>query len=475
MTTVVARLTDIQDRLDALAKQHKVPGASLGVLANDEFLEFATGVTNLNTKLPVTPQTLFQIGSNTKLYTTTLVMQLVDEGKIDLDAPVKKYVPGLKLADSAAEKAITVRMLVTHVSGIEGDYFDDFGRGDDGIAKFVSSLATLGQVYKPGEMWSYCNTGFTLAGHVVEKVTGDPYHKVLREKVLTPLGCNATTVLMEEMLAHSCAVGHVVPGPGKDPIVPPKVMMSPSHAPAGSMTSSTPREVLRFVRMHLDDGKAPDGKRVLSSKSVKAMQQPQAKLPRSGLSDAMGLGWILGTWDGERVIGHGGGTIGQLSFLQVLPDRRFAVILLTNSMTGGLLWRDLGRYLFEELAGVNMPTPPKPADPAPKLDLGLYAGTYKRHGIDTEVVVKDGGLVAKMTATGAMAELSPPQELLLEPIDPELFSVPAMGGLAEFVDFDAKGVPQRLYVGSRVANRVKSAGSAPAKKKPAAKRPAKKR
>src|SRR5262245_61039015 len=113
MTTIVSKLNEIQSTLDALARQHKVPGASLGILSGDEFLEFATGVTNLNTNVPVTPETLFQIGSNTKVYTTTLVMQLVDEGKVDLDAPVKKYVPELKLKDKKAESAITVRMLVT--------------------------------------------------------------------------------------------------------------------------------------------------------------------------------------------------------------------------------------------------------------------------------------------------------------------------------------------------------------------------
>src|SRR5439155_26870934 len=104
---------------------------------------------------------------------------------------------------------------------------------------------------------------------------------------------------------------------------------------------------------------------------------------------AMGLGWILGTWDGERVIGHGGGTIGQLSFLQVLPDRRIGVVLLTNSMTGGLLWRDPGRYLFEELADITPPVPPKAADPRPNLDLRPYVGTYKRHGIETQVTQKN--------------------------------------------------------------------------------------
>jgi hypothetical protein len=191
-------------------------------------------------------------------------------------------------------------------------------------------------------------------------------------------------------------------------------------------------------------------------------------MPRVVQGDsAMGLGWLLSTWEGERVLSHGGGTIGQLSFFNVLPDRRIAVVLLTNSGTGGLLYRDLGRYLFEELAGITPPAPPKAADPAPKLDLRPYLGRYKRHGIDTEITQRNGELVAKVTATGALAELSPPQELILQPVDDEVFFVPAMGALAAFQDFDDKGLPQRLYVGSRVANRVKPASSP--KKKRAAK------
>jgi hypothetical protein len=249
-------------------------------------------------------------------------------------------------------------------------------------------------------------------------------------------------------------------------------MMSPSHAPAGSMTASTAREVTRFVQMHLDGGKAANGKRVLSAKSVKAMQQPQAKMPRAVLADAMGLGWILSTWDGERVLAHGGGTIGQLSFLYVLPDRRIAVCLLTNSGTGGLLWRDLGRYLFQELADITPPQPPKPPDPAPKLDLRPYTGRFLRHGIDTQVMQKNGELVATLKSSGPLADPgAPPQELIRQPIDSELFYVPAMGALASFIDFDANGKPRGLYVGSRVAMRV--AGSPSKKKAPRKKAAAK--
>lgn len=474
MTTVVSKLTDIQARLDALARQHKVPGASLGVMSGDEVLEFTTGVANKNTGVPVTSDTLFQIGSNTKLYTTTLVMQLVDEGKVDLDSPVKRYVPELKLADAKGAETVTVRQLLTHTSGIEGDYFDDFGRGDDGIERYVASLENIGSVYAPAEMWSYCNSGFVLAGRLVEKITGDPYHKVLRERILAPLGLPRTTVLMEEMLAHSCAVGHIIPPEGNEPVVPPRVMMSPSQAPAGSMTVSTPREVIGFVRMHLDGGTARDGKRVLSADAVKAMQQPQAKLPRSSLGEAMGLGWLLSSWGGERVIGHGGGTIGQLSFLQCLPDRRIAVVLLTNSMTGGFLWRDLGRWLFDEVAGVKMPVLPKPPAEPPDVDLKRYVGTYRRHGVDIELAVKDGSLAGKITYTGALSDISPAQEVSVRAIDDELFEAKLRAGEAimHFMEFDGRGRPRWLHMGGRVSRRVageRSTGAKARAKRPAAK------
>ena len=471
MVTLAGKIAEVQAALDALAKQHKIPGASLGILSGDERVEFATGVANLNTGAPVTTSTLFQIGSNTKVYTATLVMQLVDEGLVDLDAPVKRYVPSFELADRKARDAITVRMLLMHTSGMEGDYFDDFGRGDDGIERYVESFKTLGQIYQPGEMWSYTNSGWGLLGRMIEVVRGEPYHKVLREKLLTPIGANRTTVLMEEMLATSCAVGHLLMPDMSEPVVPPTVMMSPSHAPAGSMTASTPAEVLAFVRMHLNGGRARDGTQVLSTKSVKAMQQPQVKLPRSSLGDEMGLGWILADWDGERMIGHGGGTIGQQSFLHVLPDRRFAVVLLTNCSSGGFLWRDLGRYVFDEFANVHMPELPKLPETPPKVDLTKYVGAYKRLAIDMELKKEDSSLVVEMKGTGPLASLAPPQTGVARPIDKEifLFNVSGADTIGQFIDFDRSGRPTYLHLGGRVSRRVGDGATATTKRKPKAK------
>src|SRR4051794_15043792 len=130
MATLVGTFGDLSATLDGLAAQHHVPGASLAIAQGDELVLASAGVTNLRTGVGVDADTLFQIGSITKVYTTTLVMELVDEGRVGLDEPVQTYVPGFQLAVPGAD-AITVRHLLTHTSGIQGDHFDDHGTGDD--------------------------------------------------------------------------------------------------------------------------------------------------------------------------------------------------------------------------------------------------------------------------------------------------------------------------------------------------------
>lgn len=469
MTTVLKNLDDIGRRLEILARQHKVPGASLAILAGDELLDWSTGVTSLSTGVEVTPDTLFQIGSNTKVYNATLIMQLVDQGLVDLDEPVRRYLPGLKLADAKALSQVTVRHIITHTSGIEGDYFKDFGKGEDAIERYVDSLADIGTIHPPGAHWSYSNSSTVIAGRLIEVLTGKRWADVLKERILVPLGLRGTSVVPEEMIAHRYAIGHIVPPGLTEPIVAPMVFLPHSCAPAGSLTSATARDVLRFVRMHLDGGRASDGTPVLSATSVRAMQEPQAKLPVSSLGEAMGLGWILSNWGGERVIGHGGGTMGQLSYLHALPDRRFAVCLLTNSMTGGFLWQDLGRALFDELAGVPMPSVPKPSAEPPSVDLDRLVGTYARLGSETEVRVEDGRLVATVKGTGEMAALSPPQTLTLVPLSEDTFHTSLMGQetVVQFLEFDRGGRPTYLHAGGRSSRRA----GAPATARVAAKKP----
>ena len=455
MTTLVAELGNIQERLDALARQHRVPGAVLAVSTGEEALEFATGVINASTGVATTADTVFQIGSNTKLLTTTLVMQLVEAGQVELDSPVRRYLPTFELADPGAGE-ITVRHLLTHTSGIQGDHFEDFGRGDDAVERYVGSLGQIGLIHPPGQMWSYCNSGFVLAGRVAEQVAGQPYHRLLAERICAPLGLRRTTVLAEEMLAGRCAVGHVA-GPDGTPRVPPVVIMAMAQSPAGSRTVATAAELAAFARMHLAGGTARDGTRLLAEASVRAMQEVQGPRPRA--SDAaltQGLGWLMSDWSGVRVIGHGGGTIGQLSFLEAVPEHDLVVVLLTNSETGGALWRDLSRWLFHELAGVRTPRVPRPAEPPPDLPLESYAGTYERLGLRHSVAVEDGQLVVRDTFSGPLADLAGEDEppLRLRPVDSETFFTVAESGeaLVNFTEF-SDGRPGYVHLGGRAARR----------------------
>ena len=154
----------LQERLTELARKHGVVGASLAVRLGDEEAVAATGVLNLRTQQPATPESVFQFGSITKVWTATLVMQLVDEGLLDLDEPVVRYLPEFRVASPALTAAVTTRHLLDHTSGIDGDYFPDFGRGDDCLARYVEGMAGLEQVHPLGATMSNCNTAVVLLG-----------------------------------------------------------------------------------------------------------------------------------------------------------------------------------------------------------------------------------------------------------------------------------------------------------------------
>ncbi|TYB41246.1 serine hydrolase [Actinomadura chibensis] len=412
-----------QRRLGELADRHRVPGAVLGILrvvpgCEDELVEAAHGVLNTATGVAATPDSLFQIGSMTKVWTATLVMQLVDEGLLDLDAPVVDVLPELRLSDPDGTKRVTMRHLLTHTSGIDGDVFTDTGRGDDCVEKYTAELAEVARNHPLGATWSYCNAGFTLAGRVVEKLTGRTWDRALRERIIEPLGLEHTVTLPEEALLHRAAVGHVVDGDA-EPVRAGTWALPRSLGPAGLITASA-ADALGFARLHLTGGLAPDGTRLLSERSVAEMAAEHAVLPdRYGPGDSWGLGWARMGWDGRRLVGHDGNTIGQSAYLRVLPDEGLAVVLLTNGGQNVDLYEDLFREIFAELAGVAMPRPVEPAAPPPPVDVRRHTGRYRRTGADLEVFERAGRAVLRMTATGPLAEIvaEPVTEYDLHPVD----------------------------------------------------------
>jgi CubicO group peptidase (beta-lactamase class C family) len=448
---------DLADRLRAAVEKFSLPGAAVAVLADGEVTEAAAGVLNARTGVEVTTDSLFQIGSITKVYTATLVMQLVDAGEVDLDEPVRTYVPEFRVKDEAASSAITVRHLLTHTSGFDGgDYFYDTGRGDDSLARYVDALAELDQITPPGAMWSYNNAAFTLLGRLVEKVTGQTWDAALRDRLLLPAGLLSSVTLPEEALLFRTAAGHV-PGPEGKAVPVKEWGMQRSSAPAGAVCAS-PADVIGFARIHLSEGRAANGNQVLSPASVKAMQQVQVELPGADEEGgASGLAWLLGRAGELRTVSHNGGTVGQAAFLVTVPERAFAVCLLTNGPTGGAVWQDIAGFVFDTVLGVAAPTAALPEVPAeaPDLDLAKYVGTYVRRALHTVVTLEDDHLVAEIQYVDIPYELTPPPAMPLKAIDAETFVAmagdqPAMA--MKFFEFDDEGRPQ-LFFAARAARR----------------------
>ena len=207
--------TALEARLDDARERHGTPGASLAVLTSAGVSAAASGILNLDTGVEATTDSLFQIGSITKVWTATLAMQLVDEGLLDLDVPIRTYLPGFRVADDEITDAVTARHLLSHTSGIDGDHFADTGRGDDVLERYVESCATLRRVLPLGATMSYCNTGFVILGRIVEVLRGSTWDEALRRHLVEPLGLTHTATLPEDVLRFRAAIGHIQP-PGHE-------------------------------------------------------------------------------------------------------------------------------------------------------------------------------------------------------------------------------------------------------------------
>ncbi|MGD9958056.1 serine hydrolase [Nocardioides sp.] len=451
-----------QHRLAELAVRHRVPGAQLGLLrcsaqGEDELVSVAHGVLNQSTGVPVTAESVFQIGSITKVWTATVAMQLVDEGLLELDTPIVEVLPDLRLSDPDVTKGVTLRHLLTHTSGIDGDVFTDTGRGDDCLEKYVALLGEAGQNHPLGATWSYCNSGYSLLGRVIEQVTGSTWDQALRERLFTPLGLEHTVTLPEEALLHGAAVGHV--DHEGEQLVAPVWMLPRSLGPAGLITA-TARDVLGFARLHLSGGLAEDGTRVLAAASAADMAAHHADLPdKYILGDSWGLGWIRFGWDGHRVIGHDGNTIGQAAFLRILPEAGLAVTLLTNGGNTRDLYEDLYREIFAELAGVTVPDPLTPPAVPVEVDVTPYLGTYERASVEMEVFLGEGGEPRlRTTVTGPIAEMvpDPVEEYPMVPVGPALFAVkpPEVETWAPVTFYELPTGERYVHFGARATPRV---------------------
>ncbi|MFJ6532081.1 serine hydrolase domain-containing protein [Microbacterium sp. NPDC091662] len=402
----------VRENLPAMLADAHIPAASVAILAGGEIFTTASGILNRNTGVEADEDSVFQIGSITKTWTATLIMQLVDEGLLDLDAPVRDTVPAFAIGDDAAASAITARQLLSHVSGFEGDLFNDTGVGDDAVEKYLATIADAPQLFAPGERFSYNNAAFVVLGRIVEVLRGTSYDQALRTYLAAPLGLTHVATTASEAIMFRAALGHLPAEGSDDPVPAPVWNLVRSNAPAGSMLAMTARDLVTYARMHLDGGVAADGTRVLSEKSVRAMQERQVDLPELGImGDAWGLGWEIFDWDGGPVIGHDGGTIGQNAFLRMVPGAGVAVAVLTNGGRTVDAYHAITSKVLSALAGVTVPELPAVPESPVAIDLERVLGTYSSSVSDSTVRVDDDGRIwLERTMKGIFAELGPAPE-----------------------------------------------------------------
>ena len=392
------------ERVSALVaekmKEHQVPGVSLGIVRNGTVMTRAFGVTNLDHPLPVTDDTVFQIGSITKTFTGTAIMRLVEQGRVRLDAPVRTYIPNFAVRDPAATSQATVMDLLTHMGGWEGDVFDDTGEGADAVSSYVARLQDVEQVAPLGTVWSYNNAGFIVAGRIVEAVTGKSYEAALQELVTEPIGLKSTYITPADVMTLRFAVGHNS-SPGGVKVARPWPIGRYAHSAGGVI--STAGDLLTYAQFHMGAGAAG----VLSDDTRRRMQA--AVLKKQGTDEEMAVTWHISHGGGVRRVGHGGATVGQQAILTMVPDRQFAVVVLTNSSSGSRLHRDVTRAVIKAFLGIDDRDPqPTAAQPA----VAEYTARFSRPFADVVVSAENGALhvqsIAKRGFPNARAPVPPP-------------------------------------------------------------------
>jgi CubicO group peptidase (beta-lactamase class C family) len=375
-------------------------------------VDHAAGLLSMATGVEATTESVFQIGSITKLWTSSLVLQLVDEGKVDLDATIRTYLPEFRIGDEDAASVITVRQLLTHTSGFEGDIFTETGVGDDCVEKYLEVLHDVPQLFPPGAMWSYNNAGFCVLGRLVEVLREKPYDAALRDHLIKPLGITHAATSPYDAVLFRAAVGHIEQSPGAGFHPTPVWALARSNISAGSMFAMSARSLLAFARMHLEDGRAADGTQVLAPGTPALMQAAQVELPYLGhLGTSWGLGFERFDQPTGALVGHDGNTIGQSAFLRLVPEAGIAVTVLTNGGRAGMLFRHVVGHVLRELTGRDLPAEPVPPADPPAVDASRYVGDYVCDMATLKVSQEEDGRVwLDSTATDDLSK-----ELGIEP------------------------------------------------------------
>ncbi len=381
----------------------RLPGLAYAIVDGNEIVA-AGGFGNamLDKSKPVTPNTVFRIGSVSKLFTDIAVMQLVEKGEIDLDAPVTKYLPNFKPVNPFG-KPITLRMMMAHRSGLVreppvGNYFDDSAPT---LAKTIDSLNGTTLVYEPGTRQKYSNAAIAAVGYALEKTQKQPFDKIVRERVLEPLGIKKTSFGRTPALQAEMAQGLMWTYHGREFPAP---TFELGIAPAGCMYS-TVTDLGKFLSVVFAGGRGPNGP-ILKPETLKQMLAPQ--FAKEGAKRGFGIGFQIGELDGKTRIGHNGAMYGFATDLAFLPDEKLGVVVVASRDFANPCVTHLADMMLRAASAAKQGKPlPQLESPTPleSSEAKSLAGRYQSSDKIIDLIESAGRLWVLAAAGGVRVEV----------------------------------------------------------------------
>jgi CubicO group peptidase (beta-lactamase class C family) len=402
---------DLSERLESLVEELEsqrvaghIPGLAIAVVKNDEvILTRGLGVADVERGSPVTPETLFPIGSTTKSFTATLIGILVDEGRLDWDDPVTDHLPFFDLEIESEEEGavVTIRDLLAHRTGFARMpilYVNGRASRDEVLRAAVNARTLVGF----RQSFLYNNVMYLAAGTAAGSAAGDTWDHLMTDRLLEPLGmANSTSVPAEVPAWSSLASGYQWSGEAGR-VVPQSARLLDAIAPAGSIVSNA-HDMGRWIRFLLNAGQL-DGERLITEESLRETWTGQIELG-GGLH--YGLGWVLREWEGQPVVEHNGNTRGYFSKVALLPESGIGFVMLANVTASALQERSMS-LVWEALLGDNEVA----AEGEPGEDVTPYLGTYlpTHRNAEFEVLESNGRLAVMLSPNPRPFELELPDE-----------------------------------------------------------------
>lgn len=430
--------SSLEQSISEEMKAQNAPGAQVAVISGDRVIfQKGFGVASVETNEPVTTETLFRLGSTTKMFVAAAAVALAEQSKLDLNKPIGGYAKGLQPPIAR----LTMHQLLSHTAGLKDEAPMTGPLDETALAERVRGWNESMFFAEPGKVFSYSNPGYVLAGYVIEQVVGKPFADVMNELVFQPLGMKRGTFRPTMAMTWPLAQGHNATRQGAQVIRP-----FAEHAgnwPPGSLFSNV-TEISRFLIALLNQGKL-EGKQVFPPSLAQTIATPKAAIP--ALNRHYGYGLVSFKERGVQVVMHTGGRSGFGSIFYTAPEQRFAVVILANR-TSAIFSRS-ARKALELVVPLSAPKPAAQLQPLPMTaeELASYAGSYvNSEGIRAELIVQEDKLFARLGG----------RQFAVNKVGANRFQAPGAAQLQEFVLLPgADGKPEFLAAEMWALRRIK--------------------